>query len=296
MDIAFALLPSLMFGPLGVIIMYIGGDNRQQTLGEITGGFIIALLSVPLFAKGLTWEAALVAFISGILLAAGIHFQIQSFHHVGVSRAMPISTAGQIVVLSLLGVIIFQEWRNPIALPIGLLGVLIVTAGVVLANWKDKAEATGQTVRWGPGLVALAVSTFGLTSYIILLRYYEVDPLQVFLPLTAGSLVTALVLTAPRFTPALSPEDTRLSIGTAKQILPGLLWGTGVIVMQVAIARVGVATGFTLSQLGVIISAVGGVVILKETRSRKEIVMMSVGIALLIGGAVLVGVAKGYDL
>ncbi|MFT0762449.1 GRP family sugar transporter [Scrofimicrobium sp. R131] len=294
-DLLIAILPSLLFGPLAIIIMYLGGDNRQQTLGEISGGFLVALVSVPFFAAGLTWQAALIGFVAGILLAIGIHYQIQSFYHVGVSRAMPISTAGQIVVLSVMGIIMFAEWRRPGALPVGLAGVALVTLGVVLANWSDRREVRATDLHWGRGLLALAISTFGLTSYILLLRYYSVDPLQVFLPLIGGSLAGALVLTSPRFTPELGPVDTRWSINTVRQMIPGVLWGLGVIVMQVSIARVGVATGFTLSQLGVIISAAGGVIILKERRTRRELWLMTLGIALLIGGAVLVGVAKALD-
>lgn len=295
MDLLIALLPSLLFGPLSILIVKAGGDNRQQTLGVISGGVIIALVSVPFFAQGLTLGASVVAFISGMLLAAGIHYQIESFRHVGVSRAMPISTAGQIVVLSLMGVIMFGEWRQGAALPVGLAGVFLVTAGVVLANWTEKQTLPGRRVRWGRGLWALAISTFGLTTYILLLRWYDVDPAQAFLPLTLGALAGALIVTTPRLTPALGTVDTRWSKGTLRQFVPGLIWGTGVLVLQISIARVGVSTGFTLSQLGVVIAAAGGVLVLKETRTRTEIWMMALGIALLIGGAVLVGVAKGLD-
>lgn len=295
-DLLIALLPSLFFGPLAIIIMKLGGDNRQQTLGEIGGGFIIALISVPFFGQGLTLQASLIAFIAGLLLAAGIHYQIQSFYHVGVSRSMPISTAGQIVVLSVMGIIMFGEWQRGYALPVGLLGVALVTVGVILANWSEDRQQGHQDVHWGKGLIALGLSTFGLTSYILLLRYYAVDPLQVFFPLAGGALAGALVLTSPRFTPELGKRDTRWSKYTLRQFIPGVIWGTGVIVMQVSIARVGVATGFTLSQLGVIIAAAGGVLILKETRTRKELWMMTLGIGLLIVGAILVGVAKGLDV
>ncbi len=276
--------------------MKLGGDSRQQTLGEITGGFLVSLLAIPLFAGGMTLQSGIVAFIAGMLLGMGIMFQIHSFHHVGVSRAMPISTAGQIVVLAIMGIIMFEEWHHPVALPIGLAGVALVTGGVVLANWKDTDAQSQAEVKWAKGLIALAVSTFGLTSYILLLRYYDVDPLQVFTPLIGGSLAAVLVMTSPRFTPSEGPTDTRWHKNTLRQFIPGIIWAVGVIIMQVSIARVGVATGFTLSQLGVILSVAGGVVILKETRSRKELWMISLGIGLLLLGAALVGVAKGLDV
>ena len=75
----------------------------------------------------------------------------------------------------------------------------------------------------------------------------------------------------------------------------GLMWGAAVVLLQVGAGRVGVATGFTLSQLGILISTPLGILWLGEHRAGRELRWTVIGVALVIVGAVLAGVAKGLD-
>ncbi len=54
---------------------------------------------------------------------------------------------------------------------------------------------------------------------------------------------------------------------------------------------VGVATGFSLSQLGFVISATGGVLLLGEQRSRREGRATAAGVVAAVIGVVLLGLA-----
>ena len=56
------------------------------------------------------------------------------------------------------------------------------------------------------------------------------------------------------------------------------------------------SSGFTLSQLGILISTPLGIWWLHETRTRKELRWTLIGVALVIVGAVLAGVAKTLDV
>ena len=82
---------------------------------------------------------------------------------------------------------------------------------------------------------------------------------------------------------------------TVRQLIPGLLWGIGVLLMQTNAQRVGIAMGFSLSQLGVIISTLGGILLLGETRTRRELVFTVLGVAVVVAGAILIGVVKGLE-
>ena len=66
--------------------------------------------------------------------------------------------------------------------------------------------------------------------------------------------------------------------------------------MQFSQVKVGVAVGFSLSQLSVIIATFGGIWILGEKRTRKEMVAISLGVLVLVVGALLLGVAKSLDV
>lgn len=333
MDLFIAFLPSVLFGSIALLLMGFKGDNRQQTLGELGGGFLVAAVTAPFFADGLGIKELAVAFVSGLLLGWGIHYQIKSFHVLGVSRAMPISTAAQMIGIALLGVLIFSEWRHGMALPVGLTALALLVLGVVGTSWTERRpvlsedqdaiegialapapsmpppeethgeltvaadEATSKPAKidWKQGLWFLAVSSVGLISYLILPRWFDIDPLPAFFPQAVGFLTIALILTSPRFTPELGSKDTRWQWSSLPQLIPGLLWGCGLLVMQYSAAKVGVATGFTLAQLGVVVSTLGGVFFLKERRSKKELWVMSAGILAIVVGALLIGVAKAMD-
>lgn len=333
MDLFIAFLPSLLFGSIALLLMGFRGDNRQQTLGELGGGFLVAAVTAPFFAGGLSVAQLILSFCSGLLLGWGIHYQIRSFHVLGVSRAMPISTAAQMVGIALLDVILFGQWRHGGALPVGLTALVLLVAGVVGTSWterrpvlaEDKAAIEGialapattvappeedknpsnvgvgvsspqkQVLDWKKGAWYLFISSVGLISYLILPRCFDIDPLPAFFPQALGFLTMALILTSVRFTPELGDKDTRWQPSTLLQLIPGIIWGIGLLVMQYSAAKVGVATGFTLAQLGVVFSTLGAVLILKEKRSRKELWVMAAGITSIVAGAVLIGVAKAMD-
>lgn len=62
--------------------------------------------------------------------------------------------------------------------------------------------------------------------------------------------------------------------------------------MLYANSVVGVATGFSLSQLGVVISTLGAILLLKERKTRKEILFVIGGVILVVIGGILIGVTK----
>ena len=293
-----AFLPSVAFGSMSLLTMVLRGNERQQTMGMIMGGFLVSVVLLPFLGVPSSLLHWVIGFVAGVMLAVGIHFQIQCFHVIGVSRTMPVSTASQLILMSLLGVLLLGEWRSPGALPLGMLAMALLVVGVVLITWTQKRPDTvdeENKLDWPRGVLYLVISTLPLVGYLILLRWFEVDALEGFFPVLVGTLVAAFVLTMPQFTPALGGVDTRWNRDILWQLIPGVLWGTGLVVMQYMSQKVGVATGFTLSQLGMIISTVGGIIILKEHRTRKELWVVAAGIAFLVTGAILIGITKGLD-
>ena len=54
-------------------------------------------------------------------------------------------------------------------------------------------------------------------------------------------------------------------------------------------ARNGVATGFTLSQMNVVIATLGSIFLLGERKTPREMRFIFAGLALVVGGGVLIG-------
>ncbi len=335
MDFVIALMPSLLYGSLGIVIGKIGGDNRQQTVGQLSGAFIVAAVLAMFAGVNLPAKDMAIAFAAGIVVAIAIQYQLKAFQSIGVSRVMPLTTGGQLVAIALLGVLLFGEWIGTAALPVGLLAVALVVAGVALSAYTERVPSmpldgpltegvammpapsiipttgsqpiikveesggslsSGSTINWKRGLWETALSTVGFVVFIIGLRYFDVDPVQSFFPQACGFLLTGLIVTLPKLSPGLGPSTTQFSRTTTKMLIPGMMWGLGIVLMQYSQVNVGVAVGFTLSQLGVVISTFGGILILKERRTKKEMKVVIIGVILLIVGAILLGVAKSLDV
>lgn len=282
-----------MFGVISPLVMKIGGDNRQQTTGQLTGGFLFASAVTPFLGVSWTTPVFLISLFSGVLLGVGIQWQLKSLRSVGVSRAMPISTGAQLIGIALGGVVLMGEWRGPGALPVGALALALIVGGVYLCSRTEGAAQAN--VDWSRGAPQLVVSSIGLVTYVLLLRWCGIDGVTALFPQALGYFLTTLVFTSPRFDPQGGPVDTRWSMVTVRQFLPGLIFGAALLIMLTSSARVGVATGFTLSQMGVVLTTFLGIVWLGESRTRKEMLWTVFGVVGVVGGAVLIGVAKTLD-
>ena len=141
------------------------------------------------------------------------------------------------------------------------------------------------------GMVIMAISTLFLIAFPTLTRLWSIDPMTSLLPEAIGFVVVGVIATSPRR----GMPDTRWSRPTVGALLPGVLWGTGLIVLQYSINVLGVAVGFALSQLTVVVATFGGIWILQEKKTRKEMRVTMLGMLFLVGGAMLLGYANALD-
>lgn len=266
----------------------------------------MGLVLFPFLPAEYTTLGVFIAFLSGVILAVSITFQLDGFKQIGVSGVMPITTGLQLIFISLAGVVLFGEWATRTSLTIGLCALLLLVVGSSLTAWRQRdGESSIPMMQFRRGLVMTLLCTVGFVIYPLMVRWFDVDGFAVFLPQVVGLALTAALL---NLRPPRRGEDGELTEEyatdggvcyngrTIKLFFPGILWGAGVMLMMYSNANVGVATGFTLSQLGVIISTFGGIFWLGEHRTRKEIGAVSLGVIMLVVGAVLIGIAKTYDL
>ena len=67
----------------------------------------------------------------------------------------------------------------------------------------------------------------------------------------------------------------------------GLLWGLGNICMLLTMREIGLAISFSLSQMGIIISTLGGIFLLGERKSKKMFYVIFGCIFVILGGILL---------
>ena len=327
MSFAIGLLPALLFGSSSVLLMKLGGDSRQQTMGQFFGALGVAIVLALSAGVDTNPAVLLTAFVAGAVLGVGMNLQIISFHYLGVSRVMPLTTGGQLIGVAVLGIALFGEWVGSAALPVGIAALAAILVGVFLAGWSEPDTLTvsasadptpADSARLAPadpapadhvpapasasvlqpstrnvrtGMVIMAISTLFLIAFPTLTRLWSIDPMTSLLPEAIGFVVVGMIATSPRR----GMPDTRWSRPTVGALLPGVLWGTGLIVLQYSINVLGVAVGFALSQLTVVVATFGGIWILHEKKTRKEMRVTMLGMLFLVGGAMLLGYANALD-
>ena len=294
-DILWALVPSILFGLQTTLTGAVHTTDQQRVLGLTTGGFVCALAVTPFL--GVEWNVrdVIVAFVTGLIVGWGLVDQIPAFNVLGVSRTMPVSTGGQLAAISLGGVFLFGEWRHGGALPVGIAAIIVLILGIWFVSRTEEGSDT-KNLDWARGTRLLVTSTFAFSSYVLIGRAFGLDGPSILLPQATGYFLIALIAYAVDARRKGDEAPKLVSLPMAQMTALGLMWGAAVVLLQVGAGRVGVATGFTLSQLGILISTPLGILWLGEHRTGRELRWTVIGVALVIVGAVLAGIAKGLDV
>ncbi|MGF9966230.1 GRP family sugar transporter [Bacillus rhizoplanae] len=282
MDILLALLPALAWGNILIVSVKMGGGAYSQTVGMTIGALFFATIIYAFTTPALSLTILIVGFISGLFWALGQVNQLKTVERMGVSTTVTISTGMQLVATTIFGVIAFHEWATTTTIILGTIAILLIVIGVVFTSLDDKenAQPPGQLKK---GIVTLIISTFGYLVYVVIIRWFNVDGWSAILPQAVGMFVGAVILTA---------KHKPFNKYAIRNILSGLLWGTGNLFLFLSQPKVGVATSFSLSQTGIVISTFGAILFLGEKKTKRQMVFIALGSALIIGGAVLLGMTK----
>lgn len=284
--ILYALVPMLAWGSIGFVSNKIGGSPNQQTFGLTIGALIFALGLYLIRRPDLDFSLLAFGILGGLLWSVGQKNQFQAMKYMGVSVANPLSSGFQLVSGSLIGVLVFHEWYKPIHFFLGLPALLALVIGFYFTAKQDSktTDSEGRFYNYTKGFKVLIYSTFGYISYTVLFNnILKFDVLTVILPMSVGMIVGAAGFS--KFKVDFGPL-------VLKNALVGLLWGLGNVFMLLAANTAGLAIAFSFSQLGAIVSVLGGIFFLHEKKSKKEAIWLTVGITLFILGAVLLGIVK----
>lgn len=289
--ILLALIPMVSWGSIIFVSSKIGGDANQQTFGMTLGAFIFALVVFVIRQPKLDLTTVMVGLVGGGLWSLGQSGQFNAAKSMGVSVAGPLSSGAQLVIGSLVGVLAFGEWTKPIQYFLGITAIILLVIGFYFSSKKDDNHQT-DTNRYnlGKGLRAIAYSTFGYVMYATLFNNLsevifnvKIDTLTVILPMSVGMMAGAWIISGGKL---------KLETVVLKNIPVGLMWGIGNIFMLLAAAKAGLAIAFSFSQLGIIISTIGGIVFLGEKKTKNELIYIVIGTVLFIVGAVLLAIVK----
>ncbi|UOX98997.1 GRP family sugar transporter (plasmid) [Bacillus cereus] len=285
MDILLAILPALFWGSIVLFNVKLGGGPYSQILGTTLGALVFSI-GVYIFIKPvLTPVMIIVGIISGLFWALGQANQLKSIDLIGVSKTMPISTGMQLVSTTLFGVIVFHEWPTTTSVVLGVLALLCIIIGIVLTSLQSKEEKNDeQKGNFKKGIVMLLISTLGYLVYVVIIRLFGIDGWSALLPQAIGMVLGGILLTF---------KHQPFNKYAIRNIIPGLIWAAGNMFLFISQPRVGVATSFSLSQMGIVISTLGGIFILGEKKTKRQLIAIVIGIIFIIAAGIMLGIAKG---
>ena len=272
MGFLLALIPAIAWGSIGLVSGKLGGNAYQQTLGMTFGALVFGIGTLIVMRPVLDTKIWLLGIVSGLFWALGQGQQFQSMKYMGVSMTMPISTGMQLVATTLAGALLFHEWRNGRDVTLGILALVLLIVGATLTSRREQTDDFTTQSGVAKGLRTLLISTVGYLG-----------ALAVVMPQSIGMIIGALLM---------GIGHQPFAKATAKNILTGLLWGTGNVFMLLSMANVGLAVSYSLSQMGIVISTFGSIYLLGEHKTRKEMIWVSCGSALVILGGVVLGIMK----
>ncbi|OAZ69431.1 putative glucose uptake protein [Bacillus siamensis] len=282
MDIFLAILPAIFWGSIVLFNVKLGGGPYSQTLGTTIGALIFSAVIYLVIHPVLTPFIFIVGIVSGLFWAVGQSNQLKTIEYIGVSKTMPISTGMQLVSTALFGVIVFHEWSTVTTVLLGILALIFIVIGIVLTSLESK-KSKEQSGQFKKGIITLIISTIGYLVYVVVARLFNVDGWVALFPQAIGMFIGGLILTY---------KHKPFNKYTIRNIIPGLIWAAGNMFLFISQPKVGVATSFSLSQMGIVVSTLGGIFLLGEKKSKRQLISISIGIVLIILGGVLLGIAK----
>lgn len=306
MEFLIAIFPSFCWGSLGLLSTKFGGNASQQTLGLTYGGLFFGLITYLFWVIPhhyyMDTKIVIIGLISGVLWTIGQAFQFVAIKQMGgVSVAVPLSMTSQLVGNALLGAALLGEWTTGAQWLVGIIAITLIVIGVVLIQARDK-NSPSESSQTSKGLLSITISTLGFLGYFITPKLLQSWMHVSSAVINAGSGINymvaiilpqacGMVIGAYLYVILISHENDALHAPvTWKNAITGVVWALGNVALFISIAnpRLGQAVASTLSQLGFIVGAFGGIIFLHEHKTHRQLWLITLGSIIALVGAVVI--------
>ncbi len=293
MEYLLALVPALAWGNVGIAQNKAGGKPTQATIGSMTGFLIFSLIILAFNRQLLSGMAFFAGALSGFCLALANIGQFDGMNKMGVSTAVPLVAAQQLMINTLLGAFLFHNWTTTDQWLFGILAIVLVIIGSQLTNYKEDKSAGSAQKKSGMFGVVIAGIFGGMYAFIpnAYKYYWHVQGGSSFsyammLPQAIGGIIGAILLFA--ILEKKNPFKQFANIYIWRNTFVGVLWAVGnLCLLIVSTGKIGLATAFTFSQLNLVVASVEGILVIHEKKTHKETISLSFGNVFVIAGAVI---------
>lgn len=278
--------PLLGWGLYPTIASKIGGKPVNQILGSTLGTLIFALVLAMIKGLALPSGAALFfSVLSGIGWGTAQIITFYSFTLIGSSKAMPITTAFQLLGASLWGVFYLGDWPTTTAKMIGFIALAVIILGAWMTVWSEHKTPENKSALT-KAVVLLAVGEIGYWLYSAAPQQAKIDGMHAFLPQAIG-MVLAAVVYAIMMTVKGKERSPFVEAVSYKQVFSGFFFAFAALTYLISAQpdMNGLATGFILSQTSVVLATLTGIWFLGQKKTSKEMVVTVCGLVLILGAA-----------
>ena len=269
--------PLLGWGLYPTIASKIGGKPVNQILGSTLGTLIFALVLAMIKGLALPSGAALFfSVLSGIGWGTAQIITFHSFTLIGSSKAMPITTAFQLLGASLWGVFYLGDWPTATAKMIGFTALAVIILGAWMTVWSEHKTPENKSALT-KAVVLLAVGEIGYWLYSAAPQQAKIDGMHAFLPQAIG-MVLAAVVYAIMMTVKGKERSPFVEAVSYKQVFSGFFFAFAALTYLISAQpdMNGLATGFILSQTSVVLATLTGIWFLGQKKTSKEMVVTAV--------------------
>ena len=275
--------PLLGWGLFPTIASLYGGKPVNQIFGATVGTLIFAAVFALIQGRALPTGMDLVfSLISGAGWAFGQIITFKAFALIGSSKAMPITTAFQLLGASLWGVFALGDWPGVTNKIIGFTALLVILIGARMTVWKEQQESQ-YSKNLKRAVILLLIGEIGYWAYSAAPQATDIGGMQAFLPQAMGMVIVAVVYALMN----LKHQNAFTESVSWKQIISGFFFAFAALTYLISAQpdMNGLATGFVLSQTSVVLATLTGIYFLKQKKTPKELVITIIGLVLILAAA-----------
>ncbi|MCT2596530.1 ribose/proton symporter RbsU [Staphylococcus warneri] len=275
--------PLIGWGLFPTITSKFGGKPVNQIIGATVGTLIFAFVFFISTGHGFpTGMDLFFALLSGAGWSFGQIMTFKAFEYVGSSRAMPVTTAFQLLGASLWGVFALGNWPGVTNKIIGFLALVVILIGAWMTVWSEHPEATNKNLL-RKAVVILIIGEIGYWLYSAAPQATDIGGKAAFLPQAIGMVIVAVIYGLMKMKNS-NPFTNKV---TWLQIISGFFFAFAALTYLISAQpnMNGLATGFVLSQTSVVLATLTGIYFLNQRKTSKEMLVTVIGLVLILVAA-----------
>lgn len=279
--------PLIGWGIYPTIASKFGGKPVNQILGSTIGTLIFAVVYNQIEHLGFPQGKNLsLAILSGIGWALAQIITFYSFTLIGSSRAMPVTTAFQLLGASLWGVVALGDWPTMIDKIVGFVALAVIILGAWMTVWSEHATKKDRdSLR--KAVIVLLIGEIGYWTYSAAPQAASINGKQAFLPQAIGMVIVGMLY--GMITSIKKHDNPFAQKVTYKQIISGFFFAFAALTYLISAQpnMNGLATGFILSQTSVVLATLTGIWFLGQKKTHREMAVTVSGLILIIAAAAI---------